>query len=248
MNAGGYLDRIAYEGSHDANAETLRRLHRRHMLTVPFENLDIGRRPIVVDEGAFLRKIVDERRGGFCYELNGAFAALLRSLGFGVTLLSAGVAREADGFGPDFDHLALLVDVDGERWLADVGFGEGFLEPLRFETDRDLQDPGGVCRIAGDGDAFVLYRDGKPQYRFALTPRVLTEYSGMCHYHQTSPQSSFTQKSVCSLATETGRITLSGHRLITTANGQRQERDLDGDAEWHEALREYFGVTLPRAA
>lgn len=238
---------MGYDGSLEVNAKTLRKLHERHLYSVPFENLDIGRRPIVIDEAAFVRKIVEERRGGFCYELNGAFAALLRSIGFEVTLLSAGVAREAGGFGPEFDHLALLVPADGDRWLTDVGFGDSFVLPRRFAVDTDQGDPAGTFRISRDGEAFVLMRDGKPQYRFTLTPHALEEYAPLCHYHQTSPQSSFTQKSVCSLATPSGRITLSGRRLITTENNRRSERDLN-QAEWESALRDLFGVTLPRAA
>ncbi len=130
VNVPAYLDRINYAGPTSATVETLRGLHRCHMFAVPFENLDIGLgRKIVCDEDAFIRKIVGQRRGGFCYEMNGAFAALLRELGFRVTLLSARVASEDGGSSPDFDHLTLRVDLD-EPWLADVGFGDCFVEPL----------------------------------------------------------------------------------------------------------------------
>jgi N-hydroxyarylamine O-acetyltransferase len=105
-----YLSRIRYYGDRSPTPDTLRGLHRAHLFTVPFENLDIHlARPIVLDQQALFRKIVDERRGGFCYELNSTFAVLLRALGFRVTLLSACVARDAGGFGPDYDHLTLLV-------------------------------------------------------------------------------------------------------------------------------------------
>lgn len=136
MDVQAYLQRIHYPGSLTPDADRssidrpsidlLRSIHRAHLFTVPFENLDIHLgRQIVCDEERILRKIVNEHRGGFCYELNGAFAALLRALGFRVTLLSARVAREGGGYGPEFDHLTLGVDLD-EPWLADVGFGEGF--------------------------------------------------------------------------------------------------------------------------
>ena len=150
------------------------RLHLQHLLTVPFENLDIHLgRPIALDEAALFDKIVTRRRGGFCYECNGLFAWLLGELGHDVALLSAGVARETGGFGPEYDHLALLVD---SEWLADVGFGEGFREPLRVdETERQ-----GEYRIVACG--------GVPQYRFTLTPRRLEGFTGRCRYHQTSPE------------------------------------------------------------
>jgi N-hydroxyarylamine O-acetyltransferase len=267
LNIEAYCRRIRYDGSLAPTAATLRELQQHHLYSVPFENLDIGRRPIVIDEAAFIRKVVEERRGGFCYELNGAFSALLRSIGFEVMLISARVAHEDGGFGIEFDHLTLLVTADGERWLADVGFGESFVFPLRFIVDVDQSDPSGTFRIAqsrhaerseasqlrsfaslrmtSGSDDFILVRNGKPEYRFALTPRTLDEFEPGCRYHTTSPQSSFTQKSVCSLATPAGRITLSGRKFIVTENGERTERDVT-DVEWKSILRDNFGVTLPR--
>ena len=172
MDVQAYLQRIHYQGSLTPGADRprvdspgidrpeidrpeidrpsidlLRALHRAHLFTVPFENLDIGlKREIICNEARIVHKIVNERRGGFCYELNGAFAALLRALGFRVTLLSARVAREDGSYGPEFDHLTLRVDLD-EPWLADVGFGEGFLEPLRLESRAQQAQSGRVYRL-----------------------------------------------------------------------------------------------------
>lgn len=195
----GYLERIGYAGAIDHTAATLRAIHHAHLMAVPFENLDIGLgRKIVIDEAAFLRKVVQERRGGFCYELNGAFAALLRALGFRVTLLSARVARDDGGEGPEFDHLTLRVDLE-QPWLVDVGFGESFLEPLRIEIGTEQADPAGRFRLLRTGQRIQLERwesagRWKGQYSFGLQPRRLQEFAAMCHYHQTSPESSFTQK------------------------------------------------------
>ena len=113
MNVPAYLNRIAYRGPTELTSETLCILHCRHLETVPFENLDISRsRPIVLDENRIVHKVVEEHRGGFCYELNSAFGALLRALGFQVTLLSGRVARADGSDSPEFDHLALRVDLD----------------------------------------------------------------------------------------------------------------------------------------
>ena len=166
-----YLDRIGYAGSRTPTAQTLCDLHRAHLFAVPFENLDIPLgREIICEEKAFLRKIVEKRRGGFCYEMNGAFAALLRALGFKVTLLSARVPREDGSDGPEFDHLALRVDLEGP-WLADVGFGESFLDPLRLETGTEQSQQVGKFRIAEQEKPFLVERiDGrrtwKRQYSF----------------------------------------------------------------------------------
>lgn len=244
-----YLARIGYSGSVEATAETLRAIHRAHMLSVPFENLDISLgRQIVAEEDAVLKKVIAHQRGGFCYELNGAFAALLRGLGFKVTLLSARVARANGGEGPEFDHLTLRVDLQ-EPWLADVGFGESFLEPLRLEAGREQFDPAGTFRLIEDGSRWQMQKSEpdapwKPQYSFSLLPRRLEEFAGMCHYHQTSPASSFTQKRICSRATPDGRITLSEMKLIVTNKGQREEVILASEEEWLRTLEEQFGLRL----
>jgi len=251
MNVRPYLQRIGYCGPVTATADTLRELHRAHMLSVPFENLDIhcGRR-IVVDPDAFVRKVVERRRGGFCYELNGAFAALLQAVGFRVTLLSARVPMADGSDGPEFDHLALRVDLD-EPWLADVGFGDSFLEPLRLKTGIEQAQGGAVFRIVESGRLRVerLMPEGnwKFQYDFTLTPRTLSEFAGMCDYHQTSPQSPFTRKTMCSLATPDGRITISEMKLITTRNGVKSEREFANEEERRRILRDLFGVELEQS-
>src|SRR5512147_1356301 len=136
MDVQAYLRRIDYRGELDPTAATLHALHRAHLLSVPFENLDIHlSRPIVLDQDALFDKIVTRRRGGFCYELNGLFALLLEQLGYKVTRLAARVVGTDDSLGPQFDHLTLQVQCPDEShspWLADVGFGDSFLEPLRF--------------------------------------------------------------------------------------------------------------------
>src|SRR6266850_2828108 len=110
MNIKAYLDRINYHGSLAPIAATLRALQVAHLLAVPFENLSIhAAQPIVLEDDALFTKIVEKRRGGFCYEANGLFAALLRELGFDVVMLSAGVANAEGSFGADFDHMVLMV-------------------------------------------------------------------------------------------------------------------------------------------
>ena len=134
MDLGAYLERINFRGSLDVNAQTLRELQVAHLLTVPFENLSIhADEPIVLEEEALFDKVVRRRRGGFCYELNGLFAALLRGLGFDVSMLSARVARNDGGFTPDYDHMTILVSLD-QRWLVDVGFGDAFRHPLIVDS------------------------------------------------------------------------------------------------------------------
>jgi N-hydroxyarylamine O-acetyltransferase len=135
MDISKYLERINYHGSPESTVETLQALHEAHLLSVPFENLDIALgREIVLDEAALWRKIVEHRRGGFCYELNGLFVLLLRALGFQVDMLSAEVAGSTGEFGPEFDHMTLLVHLEKD-WIADVGFGDSFRRPLLLQAD-----------------------------------------------------------------------------------------------------------------
>src|SRR6185369_6716834 len=156
MNADAYLKRINYNGPREVSAETLRALQVAHLMSVPFENLSIhAGESIVLDEDALFTKIVDQRRGGFCYECNGLFAGLLRELGFDVVMLGAGVAHATGGFGPIFDHMALMVRLD-QRWLIDVGFGDSFLEPLRLDTRADQAQGTRSFRVVDEDDHLVV--------------------------------------------------------------------------------------------
>lgn len=245
-----YLERINYDGSVAPSAETLRDLQIAHLLTVPFENLSIhAKQPIVLNDDALFEKIVRRRRGGFCYEANGLFAALLRELGFDVTMLSAGVAHAEGGFGPDFDHMALMVTLH-ERYLLDVGFGDSFREPLLIDESGEQVQGRRSYKIIPDGAHLILMRrDGggewNAQYRFTLLPHEYVDYVEMCRYHQTSPQSHFTRTRVCSRATPNGRMTLSEMRFINTSgSGERQERTLVGEDEYAEMLIEHFGIRM----
>jgi N-hydroxyarylamine O-acetyltransferase len=259
MNSRDYLDRIGASRSFHPSLQTLAALHESHMAAVPFENLDIPLgREIVMDEGRFLGKIVRQQRGGFCYELNGAFAWLLREIGFDVTFLSARVFSDEGVPGPDFDHMALLVRVDGENWIADVGFGDSFRRPVRLERD-DIQldsDPRGLEHrfVEEDGTWSLWKRETRGdadhaewacRYSFTLAPRRLDEYSAMCRHQQVSPESSFTRRIVCSRTTTEGRITLTATMLIETTMNGRVETPVPRE-RWHHVLRDRFGVVLPR--
>lgn len=239
-----YLSRLGLSaGAAELSPAGLRRLQRAHLLSVPFENLDIHLGvPIVLEPQALVAKIL-AGRGGFCYELNGAFAELLAALGFVVTRLEARV-DEGGVPGMRFDHLCLRVDLD-EPWLVDVGFGASFEHPLRLATRQPQEDPQGTYQILPTEDEgwLDLCENGTPQYRFSLTPRRLEEFAEGCRYHQTSPQSHFTSGPVCTLLTAEGRVTLRGTRLIETRNGERHEEEI-AEEELLAVYRERFGVWL----
>ena len=251
MNVDEYLKRIDYTGSLRVDAETLRNLQLAHLRNVPFENLSIhAGEPIVLNDEALFTKIVSNRRGGFCYELNGLFSWLLRTLGFEVFMLAAEVANREGGFGPKFDHMALMVNLE-ERWLADVGFGDSFVEPLLIDEDGIQQQAAEVFRIVPDDSHLIVMRrdtdqDWKPEYRFTLQTYNYADFEEMCRFHQTSPESHFTKSRICSRATQDGRITLSGLRLITTSKQERDELDLTSEDEFERVLKEQFGIVMSR--
>jgi N-hydroxyarylamine O-acetyltransferase len=252
-----YLQRIGAARPTAPTPEALRDLHARHQLAVPFENLSIHLgEPIVLDEDSLFDKIVRRGRGGFCYELNGAFGRLLTDLGFTVTYLAAGVFGEGGAVSPLFDHMVLGVDAGGP-WLADVGFGDHSLYPLRLDEAGPQLDPQGTFQVSRtpEGDLDIL-RDGKPQYRAETRPRRLVDFVPACWWQQTSADSHFRQNLVCTMPVDgnpspnpgprLGRVTLSGRRLIRTFADERQESTLASDGELLAAYRDLFGIRLDR--
>ncbi|MET9392176.1 arylamine N-acetyltransferase [Streptomyces sp. NPDC006624] len=258
-----YLRRLGAEHPAWPTADVLRELHLRHLRAVPFENLSIHLgEEIVLEEKRLLDKVVGARRGGFCYELNGSFGALLAALGYDVTLLAGRVYGDGGRLGVPYDHLALRVrTVDGGDWLADVGFGAHSHLPLAFGERGEQEDPGGAFRIveAGPDAAGVrgghdtveaadldVTRDGRAQYRLEVRPRTLGDFAVGAWWHSTSPESHFTRSLVCSRVTgDGGRITLSGRKVTSTAaDGTKEERELATDEEVLGMYREDFGIEL----
>lgn len=250
IHIGRYLERIGYQGTLSPDLETLRGLQLAHLRSVPFENLSIHRKQaIILHESLLYKKIVEMHRGGFCYELNGIFARVLREIGFHVDLVAASVHDSDGGFGPEFDHMALLVHLE-EDYLVDVGFGDTFQQPLRVHYEGEQAQGERSYRIVEVAGNFVLYeqglREGKrqswAQYRFKPQAQQLYAFDAMCEYHQTSPASHFAKGRVCSMATVGGRISLSDQRLIVATESGREETEIGSEAEFSAALEHYFGI------
>lgn len=229
MDVEKYLSRIGLVAPVEPSLEALRSVHTCHLLSVPFEDLTVhsgGR--VQLDLPLLYDKIVNKRRGGFCFENNGLFSWLLVKLGFQVTLLSGQVKSLKTGrYGPPFDHLILMVSLEGRRWLCDVGFGvPGFSLPLSLETSGPQEQGHRVYRIRKDMDMHFLEwqqeenrgadGDWREIYKFTLEPRCLEDFAEMCQYHQSSPCSIFFCKSLCTILKPGGRLTYIGHKLITT--------------------------------
>ena len=253
MNIPTYLNHLNYTNSVKPDAETLHGLQLAHLLAIPFENLDIAlKRPIQLSEEALWEKIIIRKRGGFCYELNGLFAWLLKQIGFDVTYLNARVFNREGELGIDFDHLALLVRIPQGTtpWLVDVGFGDSFNEPLSLDVQDEQVQGLRSYRLERTTEGYITWQKNyngtwERQYFFDLQPHNFpTEFELVCIYHQTSSNSSFTHTSIISRATPHGRISLEDGRLIITTNGHREERLVPDREEYQALLREHFGVVL----
>lgn len=249
MNTDKYLKRIgSAEIDIKPNFEILKLLQKQHLLNVPFENLDIHwQRPIILHNEKFYEKVVEEKRGGFCYELNGLFYQLLENLGFENKIVSARVSNGKGGFGEEYDHLAILTKIEDEGHLTDVGFGDFTAKPLKFVLNIEQTDENGIYRITKFDEEYFLVekKDGdewKHEYIFKDQPRELSEFEEMCKFHQTSPESHFTRGKVCSLMTETGRKTLTDKKFIETKNGEKTEHDVNSDTEFTELLKKEFAI------
>ncbi len=246
-----YLERIGYKGNTEPALGLLNALQKKHLLNIPFENLDIHYKiPIELNLANIFEKVVIKRRGGFCYELNGIFHELLNSMGFNVKMISARVFDQNQQiFSPEFDHLAIIVKIDSIDYLADVGFGEFAFSPLKIELNTIHNDERGSFRIERHDDLYykVAKRAGEnwvPEYMFSLKKRGLDEFKDMCHYNQTSPLSHFTQNKFCSLAAEKGRITVTANKIKITEGDSVTELQLDSEEELLVALEKYFHIRL----
>ncbi len=250
MNTKKYLERISYHEKTDPSIEMLIALHRQHVLSVPFENLDIHTQvKIELDTDKFYKKIVEKNRGGFCYELNGLFKQLLQSLGFQTNYIACSVFSPViHDFTPYFGHLALTADLK-EKWLVDVGFGDSFIEPLKIIFDQPQYQYGNDYRFRKLNEEEIVLEKSRnnegyiPMFKFTLTPRQLYDFKAMCEFHQTSPMSPFTKGKLCSLATASGRITLTSNSFTRTENGQKKEIPVTDEADFKEKLYSNFRIS-----
>jgi N-hydroxyarylamine O-acetyltransferase len=232
--------RINYRGPLDASVQVLNDVHSAWNHAVPFENFDIHlNRRIELTPSALFEKIAIRNRGGFCFEQNGLLADLLRSVGFNVTLCAAAVIGPTGELSPDFAHLCLLVEADAKKYVADIGFGEYSAHPLVFEPELVQGSAPEQYKIVADGDRFRSVRvneiAGWPKgYSFSTTPRKLTDFTGMCDYMQSSPDSMFRKRRLCTRRRSNGRDTLADekahrhHARRENGNSVRQQRGLRG--------------------
>ena len=247
-----YLRRIGYQGAVEPTRRVLEALHLAHATHIPFENLDIllGR-PIALDLASLQAKLVARSRGGYCFEHNLLFAAVLREFGFEPTLLAARVRFRTTAVLPR-THMLLLVEGEGSRWLADVGFGgEGLLLPVPFGNGEEARHYAWTYRVieeAGAGTWILQSRRNDAWldlYAFTLEPQQAVDYEIANHYMSTHPDSRFVQTLTVQLPGTQRRMILRNRDLIEDRGDAVFERKIESDDEFVSALKEYFRLDMP---
>jgi N-hydroxyarylamine O-acetyltransferase len=246
-----YFNRIGYTGSHEASGETLQALHRLHPQAIPFENIDtlLGLTPQLDLESVFA-KLVSARRGGYCFEHNVLFRAVLETIGFETSGLAARVLWADPDAMPPRTHMMLLVETPDETWLADVGFGSMTLTaPLVFDNGREQATPHETFRLdlIERGDFKLLVKLGdtwKPVYRFDLEPQVPSDYAMANHYVSTLPDSIFVNHLIVGRVIPGQRQTLFD-RTVTRRGKAEEHSEVASAGELRDVLEDTFGLVLP---
>ena len=250
LDLDAYLARIGYTGPVAADLETLRALQRAHVAAIPFENLDVAlARHVPLDLKSLQAKLVGRRRGGYCYEQNSLFAAVLERIGFQVAGRGARVRASAARRRP-VTHAVLVVTVDGEPWLADTGFGgAGILEPVHLRDGVVVQQGGWTYGISMEDEGIHVLRTLGPEgwadvYAFAPQTLYPEDFTVMNHYSSTHPQSRFVGQVVAQKpGPQVRHALLRGELSVSHTNGTNERRRVP-PGELMSVLNEIFGIEL----
>jgi len=253
MDKEQYLKRINYTGGLEPNIALLSELQKRHLLNIPFENLDIHyKKHIELNIESIYKKIVEDNRGGFCYELNGLFYELLLSLNFEAKRISARVYTDETDYSPEFDHFAIIVKIGNVEYLTDVGFGEFSFKPLELILGKPQKDHRANYVIDKYDEHYFRVNKMekgklKPEYIFTTLARDFMDYKKMCEFHQSDSRSNFMKKRLISLATESGRITITNNILKVRKNNLVEERILNNETEFENELWDNFRIKIVKS-
>jgi N-hydroxyarylamine O-acetyltransferase len=250
MRLDRYLDRLGYEVAVRPDVSTLKALHRAHVETIPFENLDVqlGRR-VTRDRQAIFDKLVTRRRGGWCFEMNGLFADMLKEIGFRVRRLAGGVDRASRGDGAIGNHLTLVVDLE-RPWLVDVGFGNGLIEAVPLSEGSITVGPkvlrltrpgGGWFRLSDDNAGAHSSYDFHPDL---ADPLLLDAASARL---QTDPASPFVENTTAMRWRDDVHHALRGRVLTVTSRIGVDKRLIGGPSEYVSTLRDVFALEIDGA-
>jgi N-hydroxyarylamine O-acetyltransferase len=250
LDLDAYLARIGYQGERRPTHALLEALHLAHRTRIAFENLEIFLgRPVRLDLESLQAKIIHGKRGGYCYEQNTLFGAVLEQLGFRLTRLAARVRRGTTRFLPR-THMMLLVDVEGVSWLADVGFGgDGPLTPVPLVAGQEVQQSSWRYRVVRENDLWVLQSAHSAGwvdlYAFTLEPQFDVDFEMANYYVSTHPASRFVQTLTAQLTTPEARYILQNRELTVLRDTGEVIRTIESDEELLRILAELFALEFP---
>ncbi|WP_210610574.1 arylamine N-acetyltransferase family protein [Priestia flexa] len=227
----------------------LKHIHKQSVLTIPFENLDIHlNKPLSINPKEVFDKVVRNKRGGLCFETNSLLYTILTKIGFEVRLISGAFWNETqESWNKDCTHLALCVEISGKSYLADIGIGGGFFEPLLIEDRYTYKDHNGEYQVVKRNDEWIVQEKNnnwQDLFKFSLQSRKLEDFYGACRYYEQDSTSFFRQKKLCSVATKNGKISLSSNTLKITNGLNKRETAINSEDEFRAKLKEYFDIVL----
>ena len=245
-----YFSRLSWTGEPDVSIDTLRELHLQHNSAIPFENLDVLLpREIHLDDGALEEKLIAARRGGYCFEQNGLLERALREIGFNVRSLLGRVVLANPPQMPPRTHRLLLVEVAGERWIADVGFGgQTLTAPIKLLADIPQQTPHGSYRLVHEGDEWTLqfnhHEHWQSMYHFDLGRQYASDYVMGNFWSAHWPQSHFRHHLLmCRHLPDGGKMTLTNFHFTHWENNHVVEKiDFADVSALYEGLQTRFGL------
>ena len=250
MNTREYLNRIDYTGKPRKDLDTLKILHEKHVFSIPFENLDVQcKTEIKLKKSHLYTKVIENLRGGFCYELNYLLWLLLTDLGFNVKLISARIF-EGEKIGPEFDHMALLVDINRDNWLLDVGFGDLFVRPLNVEFEGEQFDGRNYFKIQNQSNKSYLLTmskngtDYEKKYLFKNERKVIEDFLEQCDFKQYSNSSYFVKNKVVTLPIENGRKTIFNSKYSVKNGSVKSELIIKSEKVEEQILEKEFNIRL----
>ncbi|WP_088072996.1 arylamine N-acetyltransferase family protein [Gottfriedia luciferensis] len=246
MLADSYFKHIGITKPDAVSLTLLKKIHKHHLLSIPFENLDIiAKIPLSMNPSQIMKKIANSKRGGICYETNSLLFTVLQETGFNVSYISAKFWNDEKlCWNPEFSHLAILVTIDYQHYLADVGVGGGFIEPILLKNNYEYSDRNGSYRMLEiDKTTFILQKfdkSWKDLLYISIDPKQLHQFHEQFMYYQTSKETIFTQNKIVNLLTTDGRITLSDHQLKVIKNHSICITHIKNQDEWQLMYNQIF--------
>ena len=242
-----YLDRIGIKGELHPDLETLKNIQKQHLINIPFENIDIFiNRSLDLNTDRLFAKIVEEKRGGICYELNGLLLKLLKEIGYDVKYISGRIRDE----GTDLDHILLLININNEKYIVDVGFKDNYLYPIKLIQDLVQENYDNNYKIKKiDKDKYQLIKiiDSNESilYTFTTEEKDLSYFNARCKYFETTPNTYFTSNPFSAIETEDGKIFITDKKLRITKNNKSEIKEIKSEEEFYFYLEKLFKIKLP---